>query len=171
MQRVTLYFIISFLLLFISSEQTFAHLDTLKKKSFSFPNQQGWVNDFEYDLDSVSKNILIDMAKQHQLKTSNQICIITIANPDEDFAEFTIGLANFWGIGEKVKNNGVLIALSKKQRKVHIATGFGVENILTDALCKKVIDDKMTPKFRSGDYAGGLIDGMKELIALLEKTN
>lgn len=157
-----------FLLIIASAEPAFAQRDTLIRKSF--PDQRGWVNDFEGDLDSATTDTLIRLAIEHQQKTSNQICIVTIARPREDLADYAQDLANRWGIGKKGKDNGVVIVMSKASRKVRIATGLGLEEKLTDAMCKHVIDDKMIPKFRDGEYGRGLIDGVREIITLLEKN-
>jgi uncharacterized protein len=158
-----------FLFLFVFATRSHATIDTIKCKNF--PDQRGWVNDFEQVLDSNTTKALIDLAMLHQENTSDQICIVTIAQSWEPLSDYAKDIANAWGIGVKGKNNGIVIVFSKAKREVHISTGIGLEQKLTDAMCKKVIDESMIPKFRNGDYNLGLIDGVKELIALLEKKD
>jgi uncharacterized protein len=77
-------------------------------------------------------------------------------------------ISQHWGVGTKEKNNGVTIVFSKTLREVRISTGLGLEQKLTDAMCKKVIDELMIPRFKEGNYAQGITDGLKEVIRLLE---
>lgn len=168
--RVKVFVCIVFLFLFHATGKANTLSDTLKK-NMSFPSQVGWVNDFEQVFDSSETKTLINLAMHHQEKTSDQICIVTIARPWEDLADYARDLANFWGIGVKGKNNGVVIVLSKAKHEVRIATGYGIEKRVTDSMCKKIIDGKMIPKFRDNDYGSGMIDGVKEIISALEKTD
>ena len=79
----------------------------------------------------------------------------------EDFATC---LGNRWGIGRKGKNDGILILVAPNERRVRVATGTGIEKLLSDEKAKAVID-QMTPGFKSGDYAGGLTTGIDAIAA------
>jgi uncharacterized protein len=138
---------------------------------FQFPTSIGWVNDFENILSSGQENKLSRTIKKFEWKTSNEICIVTIDSirPYDNFADYTTDLANFWGIGKKDKNNGLLIVFSMKLREMRIGTGFGVENILTDKICKHIIDNMMVPEFKKVKYFKGLKKGVNELIKKWEE--
>ena len=70
-----------------------------------------------------------------------------------------VQLFNKWKIGDKSNNSGVLLLVAKDDRKVWITTGYGMEGVFPDALVKQVIDREIVPKFRSGDYFGGIDAG------------
>ena len=89
--------------------------------------------DFEDIIEREDEILLARLIQTHQNKTTNQIAIVTLDSIGSytDFDLYTIDLANHWGVGEKDKNNGVLIAVSKKYRKVRIQVGDGLLNSLT----------------------------------------
>lgn len=89
--------------------------------------------------------------------TSTQIVVVTIETIEgEDIAMLATEWAHQWGIGQKDKDNGILILLAKEERKVQIATGYGVEHLLTDALSSRIVRNVLIPNFKKGDYYGGL---------------
>jgi uncharacterized protein len=76
-------------------------------------------------------------------------------------------LGRHWGIGTKQLNNGVLLIVAPNEHKVRIEVGRGLEPILTDALSKIIIENAILPHFRSGDYAGGIKDGVRDIAKVL----
>ena len=103
---------------------------------------------------------------------------------DYDIFDFGYELFQRWGIGKAGKNTGVLITFALATRKVYINTGSGIEGVLTDATCKKVIEEEMIPRFKEGDYGGGLCaaatriyqictngDAPEELLNMTSATN
>jgi len=89
--------------------------------------------------------------------TSTQIVIITIHSlKGQEISMYTTALAHKWGIGQAEKDNGILILVSKDDRKMTIQTGYGVEHLLTDALSRRIIENIMKPNFKQGDFYGGL---------------
>ncbi len=109
--------------------------------------------------------------KLHNLEqaTSRQLVIATVPDlqgyPIEDYG-YKLGRA--WGIGQKGANNGAILLVSKGDRKVRIEVGYGLEPILTDALSNQIIQDKILPAFRSGDYAGGINAGVDAIVQQLQ---
>jgi uncharacterized protein len=85
-----------------------------------------------------------------------------------EIADYANKLYEAWGIGQKSKNNGLLILLSMEERAVRMEVGYGLEDRLTDALSRRIIEREMVPNFRSGDYAGGLYAASKSVIQVLE---
>lgn len=153
-----------------AGKTTVQTVDTSKSKPV-FPQPVGWVNDFEEVLDSATEAHLTKLIEDHNHKTSNQISIVTISSimPYTYLGEYANDLANAWGVGERGKNNGVTIIYSKALHEARIATGYGLEKIVTNELCKKIVDEFMLPAFHKGDYGKGMIDGVTELIRILEK--
>ena len=83
---------------------------------------------------------------------------------DADIEVFANELFNYWGIGDRDKDNGVLILLAKEQRELKFETGYGVESILTDARCQKIFVEDIVPFFKEGDYQSGLCSGVTRIV-------
>ena len=75
---------------------------------------------------------------------------------DESLEDFTVKLAQSWGIGQKSKNNGVTMALFMKEHRSRIEVGYGLEGALPDALCATILRRELVPRFKQGDFAGGI---------------
>ena len=114
------------------------------------------VNDFADVMSAPQRAELENMLVAYDDSTSTQIAIVTVKTLDGyDVADYANRLYEQWGIGGKDNNNGVLILLGLEERKVRIETGYGVEDRLTDALSRRIIEQQLLPAFREGDYAGG----------------
>jgi uncharacterized protein len=103
-----------------------------------------------------------------EAKTSAQIVVATV--PDlQGYAveEFTIGLLRQWKLGQKDKNNGALIFLSLKERKVRIEVGYGLEGALTDATTKLIISNGMVPRLRANDYSGAFTRAVDDVSSVV----
>ena len=96
---------------------------------------------------------------------SSQISIVIITDLGVyEISDYAFKLAEKWGIGQKGKNNGILILVSKTQRKTFIATGYGVEEYLPDAICKRIVELTINPSFKQGNFYEGLSNGTDEII-------
>lgn len=106
--------------------------------------------------------------KAHEDKTGDQLVVATVPSLQgaviEDFAN---GLFRFWKLGAAKTNNGVLLLVAPNERKVRIEVGYGLEGALTDALSKVIITTAVTPKFKSGDFAGGIEGGVDAILEIL----
>ena len=131
------------------------------------------VNDFADLLSSQEESMLETKLVAYNDSTSTQIAVVTITDlAGYDISAYSFELAEKWGIGQKGKNNGLLILVAKKQRKTFIATGYGLEANLTDALCKRIITQEITPYFKQSDFYGGLNNGTTAIAkALLGQFN
>lgn len=123
------------------------------------------VNDFEAILDEKQEAQLHEMLYQYELKTTNQIVIVTVASikPYENLFDFSLALAQKTGAGTKEKNNGIMIVLSKNLRKIQIQNGDGIRDKLTNEETKKIIDEVIIPEFKKGNYSEGLKKGILEI--------
>ena len=148
-----------------ASELTLENDSVLK-----FPKSIGYVNDFENVFTSEQRIKLDKRIAAYELETTNEIAIVTIDSiiPYENINDFATDLSNEWGIGKREKDNGLLILFSKSLREIRISTGLGTEKILTDEICKSVIDKTIIPEFKNGDYYNGIEKGLSELIILWE---
>jgi len=94
-----------------------------------------------------------------------------LQNPlGENIGLYAAEWAHKWGIGQKKEDNGVLILVAKNDRKITIATGYGVEEKLTDFTCKTIIDQIITPEFKNGSYYRGLNNGTTAIFKVLDGT-
>jgi uncharacterized protein len=139
--------------------------------SFTGKRPASFVLDKNHVFTDSQKAQLNAIYARHELKTSNEIALLTIGSfaPETDIHIYGVKQARELGVGKRDKNNGVLITLCVNCRKVDISTGKGTENVLKDEIAKKIIDEIMTPQFKNGDYFGGIYNGSKAIIDLLEK--
>jgi uncharacterized protein len=100
-------------------------------------------------------------------ETSNQILVWMDRRIPENFTleEFTVAAARKWGAGQAGKNNGAVLFVFVEDRKMRIEVGYGLEGVLPDALAHRIQEEEILPRFRSGDYAGGIEAGVAAMIA------
>jgi len=129
-----------------------------------------WVTDMAGILDEPTEAQLNSVISQLERSNGTEIAVVTVPEtaPSASPKEFTTALFNYWGIGKKGQDNGVLFLISKGDRRVEIETGYGVEAILPDAKVGNIIDTKITPRFKKGDFKGGTLAGTKALVVALE---
>jgi uncharacterized protein len=95
--------------------------------------------------------------KKYEDSTSNQIAILIISSLEgESIETFSFQVAEKWELGKKNKDNGVLLLIAIDDHKMRIEVGEGLEGVLTDAMCNRIIRNEMAPAFRRGDYEGGV---------------
>lgn len=100
--------------------------------------------------------------------TSTQIVVVTVNHlAGYEVSQFAAELAHSWGVGQKGKDNGIVILVAKKERRMTIATGYGVEHLLTDALSRRVIEQVITPEFKQGNFYAGLDKGTTAIIGIM----
>jgi uncharacterized protein len=122
------------------------------------------VNDYAGILSAQEKEELELMLSRHETDTSNQIVVAIFPSLEQESLEdFVNRLFERWGIGQKVNNNGVLLAIFLKEKKIRIEVGYGLEGRLTDALSSRIIRDEIAPEFRTGRYATGIRAGLQAI--------
>ena len=137
-------------ILFLISVSVYAQADDL--------NYSGYVNDFAGVLSTNAENSIISIASELEQKTTAQIALVTVASTEPLVIEqYAVELFEKWGIGQKGKDNGILILLAFNDKKVRIETGYGLEGALPDAICSQIIYQIMVPEFKKNDYEKGLI--------------
>jgi uncharacterized protein len=115
------------------------------------------VNDFTNTLTAEQIQMLESKLVAYDDSTSNQVAIIIVASLEGyDIAQYGAEISEKWGIGNKEKNNGVLLLVAINDRKVNISTGYGLEGAITDAHSKRIIQNYIVPNFKTGDYFTGL---------------
>ncbi len=101
-------------------------------------------------------------------KTGVEGAVVTIRRTDgRAVKDFATELFNRWGIGKKGQDNGLLILLSLGDRRIEVETGYGIEGVLPDGRVGEVLDRRVIPHFREGDYGAGLLAGVREFSRIL----
>jgi uncharacterized protein len=114
------------------------------------------VNDYANVLSSTELNNLERKLVAYDDSTSTQISIVIIKSLNGyEVNDYAVQLGNAWGIGRAGKNNGALILIAIDERKMTIQTGYGLEGVLPDAICKRIIELELKPAFKKGNYFEG----------------
>ncbi len=118
-------------------------------KGGGVPELKGRVNDYADLLDESTRENLEKILKAHEDSTTNQIVVLTVESiGDVAIEEYSMKVAEAWKIGQKEKNNGVLIIIAKEEKKVRIEVGYGLEGVLPDAQCGYIIDHIFLPSVK-----------------------
>lgn len=134
----------------------------------STPKIQTSVYDDAQLLSVVQKLALEKKLIKYNDTTSTQIVVMTVKTINgKNIALFATELAHKWGIGEKGKDNGVLLLVAKDDRELTIRTGYGVEHLLTDSYSRRIIEQVIKPEFKQGNYYRGLDKGTTYIMRTL----
>jgi len=135
----------------------------------TFPELSGRVVDQANQLSYASINELTEMLERHETTTTNQVVVVTLQSlQGYDIDDYGLVLGNYWGIGQKGSNNGVLLIVAPNERKVRIEVGYGLESTLTNAICKNIIETVIIPHFKKDDMGRGIIQGTRAILATIE---
>jgi uncharacterized protein len=146
----------------------FAGFQGTLAQEITFPSLTGRVVD-EAGLLDAAKHAEID-AKLAALeeKTSDQFVVVTVRSlQGRTIEEYGYRLGRAWAIGQKDKNNGVLLIVAPNERKVRVEVGYGLEGALPDAISNLIIQNVILPRFKANDYPGGIASGVDEIIKVL----
>lgn len=131
------------------------------------PQPAKFVNDFANMLQAGEGQYLESKLHNYFDTTSTQIVVVTIASLEGyDIEGYANELARNWGIGEKGKDNGILLLVAQSERKVRIEVGYGLEARVPDAAAKEIIRDIIKPNFKSGNYGQGIDQSIDRIILL-----
>lgn len=132
------------------------------------PENETSVYDYINLLSAVQKNELEQKLIRYSDSTSTQIVVAIIASTEgENITYLGAQWGQKWGIGQGGKDNGVLVLLARNDRKIAINTGYGVEGNLTDAMSRRIIENVIIPEFKTGNYYGGLTNGVDTIFQVL----
>ena len=136
----------------------------------SFPKAVGRVNDFANVIDPATEAEIDRQLDQLEQKTSSEIAVATIRSLDGIAStDYANRLFKEWGVGQAKLDNGVLVVIAIDDRDMAIEVGYGLEGVLPDGLAGQVIREDFTPRFKAGDYSGGIRNGVSHLVEIVEK--
>jgi uncharacterized protein len=134
----------------------------------TFPALAGRVVDGANLLDPADEQALTAELKVLEERSSDQVVVVTLPSlQGYAIEDYGYQLGRHWGIGTKQLSNGMLLIVAPNERKVRIEVGRGLEPILTDALSKIIIENSILPRFRAGDFVGGIKDGVRDITLAL----
>jgi uncharacterized protein len=133
--------------------------------ALTFPALTGRVVDDAGILDQATRAKLEQKLADFETKTTGQLVVVTLKSlQGTSIADYGYQLGRYWQIGQKEKNTGAVLIVAPNERKVRIEVGYGLEGSLTDAVSKLIIENSITPRFRAGDFAGGISRGVDDII-------
>ena len=171
--------IINYIFLLSSTSFAFATYsqttDSVKVKTeFLVPAKQNkWINDFEDLFTKAQERTLDSLITSFEKATTNEIAIVTFNSAStetntDNFDNFVLAIHNYWGVGKKGANNGIVIGICTDLRKIRISNGYGIEKRLTGHETTEIIDEIITPEFKKGLFFKGVHNGLLALFSKLQ---
>ncbi len=153
-----LVFILSLLVSFFASAQ----IDKVMPRKPATPRL---VNDYTNTLTLSQVSVLEQKLVAYDDSTSNQVAVVIIPTTgDYSVDEVALKILRDWGVGNKDKNNGIVLLIAKDDRKLKIEVGYGLEGAVPDITAKHIIEERITPAFKEGNYYRGIDDGTSYII-------
>ena len=133
------------------------------------PPLKARVNDTAAMFSPAARSEVETLLAEHEKETTDQVVVVTVPSLEgEDLEGYSIRLAEAWKIGQKGKDNGVILLFSKNDRKVRIEVGYGLEGRLTDLVCGRIIRYNIVPYFKAGRFDEGLRSGVKAVLGTIK---
>ncbi len=133
------------------------------------PPLTGRVVDQTGTLTSEQISTLDGTLQAFEQRKGSQIAVLIVPTTEpETIEQFSIRVAEAWKIGRKKVDDGAILVVAKGDRRLRIEVGYGLEGALTDVTSKRIIDEIITPKFRDGDFAGGITAGVDRMIGVID---
>jgi uncharacterized protein len=112
---------------------------------------------------------LTQTLKSLEARKGSQVAVLIVPTTEpETIEQYSIRVAEAWKIGRKKIDDGALLVVAKNDRHLRIEVGYGLEGSLTDVTTKRIIDEDITPKFKAGDFAGGITAGVNRMIQVID---
>ena len=111
---------------------------------------------------------LTQTLKDLETRKGSQVAVLIVPTTDgEAIEQYSLRVAEAWKIGRKKIDDGALLVIAKNDRRLRIEVGYGLEGALTDATTKRIIDEDITPKFKAGDFGGGVAAGIDKMVRIV----
>lgn len=133
------------------------------------PFLTGRVNDHAGLLSGEQRESLENLLAELEKNTTAQVAVLTIPSLEgENLEEYSLRVADTWKLGQREKDNGVLFLISTGDRAMRLEVGYGLEGVLPDATCRRILDGLVRPRFRAGDFPGGIEAGVKAVAGVIQ---
>lgn len=145
-----------------------ALLGVVAAVALTLPTLTGRVVDNANIIPAATRSALEQKLADLEAKTTIQLVVATVTSLEgQEIEPYANQLFRAWQLGQAKKNNGVLLLVAPNERRVRIEVGYGLEGTLTDALSKVIIANAITPRFKAGDFPGGITRGVEDIITVL----
>ena len=112
---------------------------------------------------------LTQKLRDFETRKGSQVAVLIVPTTQpETIEQFSIRVAEAWKIGRKKVDDGAILVVAKNDRHLRIEVGYGLEGALTDATSRRIVDEDITPKFKTGDFAGGISAGIDRMIRVID---
>src|SRR5215468_10617401 len=136
--------------------------------ALNFPALTGRIVDQANIIQPATRVALESKLAELEAKSGIQLAVATVNSLEgQEIEPYANELFRYWKLGEKTKNNGALLLVAPNERRVRIEVGYGLEGTLTDALSSVIISNAITPRFKAGDFGGGISRGVEDIITVL----
>ena len=145
-------------------------IQILAQEDLPVPDKpSSWVNDYAKVFSASEKEQLEQKLNRFQYNSSTQIFVVTI-DENNGYAQSDLAqrIGEQWGVGQKGKDNGLIVLLDMMDKQVFIATGYGLEEYIPDAIASRIVHNAILPRFKEGNFYAGVNDGIDVMISLLE---
>lgn len=134
------------------------------------PPPAQYLNDYAHVVSATTASRLNQTLENFERETSDQILVAVFPKmlSDSSVEDYTVRVARAWKVGQKNKNNGAVLFVFVQNHKMFLEVGYGLEGVLPDALCKRIIDEQISPRFKAGDFDGGLTAGVQAILAAVK---
>ena len=131
------------------------------------PAPERHFNDYANVVSTATAAQLNQTLEDFERSSSDQILVAVFPKmqSDSSIEDYTVRVAQSWRVGQKAKDNGAVLFVFIADHKLYMQVGYGLEGALPDALCKRIIANEITPRFKAGDYNGGLSAGVAAILA------
>lgn len=144
-------------------------LASVPASALDVPYLVGRVNDYAEMVPRDVADRLEEKLRALEERTGAQVAVLTVESLEgEPIEDFSMRVAETWKLGQKDKDNGVLFVVAEGDRKMRIEVGYGLEPVLTDALCKRILDGITRTRFRAGDFGGGIEASVDAIAGVIE---
>ena len=131
------------------------------------PAPTQYFNDYAQVVSSATVSQLNQTLETFERQSSEQILVVIypMMQSNSSIEDYTVRVARAWKVGQKDNNNGAVLFVFVQDHKMFLQVGYGLEGVLPDALCKRIIDEQISPRFKVGDFDGGLTAGVQSILA------
>ena len=133
------------------------------------PALSGRVVDLSHTLSAEQRQSLDAQLRDFEQRKGSQIAVLIVSRTEpEAIEQYAIRVAEQWKLGRKKIDDGAILVIAKDERALRIEVGYGLEGVLNDATCKRIIDDIIVPYFRKGDFHGGISAGVDAMMGVID---
>jgi len=152
----------------LESASTTTEGQSTQETTSDYPKPINYVSDFAEMIDPEYETKINNLAEELEKKTTAQVCVVTVNSLEgKTIEKYAFELFNQWGIGQKDKNNGVLLLIANQEMKVRIEVGLGLESVITNQKAQEMLDEIVMPRFNKEEFGLGSYECVEEISELI----